>query len=51
MKGSEAAPSEAPAQPEPENNKKKQKRDRLQEMVFREAEIIARNLKESGTRR
>jgi len=42
--------SEVPPQSELDDRKER-KRDTLQEMLFREAEIIARNLKESGTRR
>ncbi len=52
--GSKAAPPEAPPQSDLEldlDNEEKRKRDTLQEMLFQEAEIIARNLKESGTRR
>ena len=41
---------EVPPEPEP-GDKKTRGKDTLQEMLFREAEVIARNLKESGTRR
>ena len=41
---------EVPREPEP-GDKKTREKDTFQEMLFREAEVIARNLKESGTRR
>jgi hypothetical protein len=44
------APPEAPPEPEPDGEKK-QERGIPGDMLLREAEVIAQNLKESGTRR
>jgi hypothetical protein len=44
------APPEAPPEPEP-GGEKKQERGIPGDMLLREAEVIAQNLKESGTRR
>jgi hypothetical protein len=44
------APPEAPPEPK-SGGEKKQERDIPGDMLFREAEVIAQNLKESGTRR
>jgi hypothetical protein len=44
------APPEVPPKPEP-GGEKKQEQGIPGDMLFREAEVIAQNLKESGTRR
>lgn len=53
-----ARPSPEPLAPAPEydprptpNDEKKRERSSPLDMLFREAEVIAQNLKESGTRR
>lgn len=49
----EGKPSPQETTPEPELNEEREKRKKPSplEMLFREAEVIAQNLKESGTRR